>query len=416
MKETHRNIGKLLSANVIAQALGILIYPVLTRLYAPEDFALLNLFSSIVGVLVIIATFEYQYAIVLPKDEGKARSVVHVCLMTLVAIMLVMFLSLPFAKPIAGLFNAPDLARYWWLVPFAVMGLSLWNILNYWYIRHKAFTRVSGYQITQSIFSASGKIGLGALGWLQSGMIVATILAPILSLLISIGLAWKKYLRQLLSVDWQQMKSVMREYANFPKFNLPRAFVNTVGVSLPVWLLTPHFGLESVGQLSLALMAAVLPFTLFARACNQVLFQQVSVSVQQQKSIRTVIQKFTVWTIIAMIIGLAAVYAFLPQLVNFVFGAKWTELAEIIRRLYPYLILTPICGSICFLSDVFTKQKTAMWMETVYTVVMALVLVVGNYLNDFMSAVSLFSWTRFAYLFVQLIWFVSLVRKYDKSL
>ena len=67
-----RDVGKLLSANVIAQALGLLIYPILTRLYSPDDFGLLSLFMSIGGILVLLATWEWYNAIVLPKKEEEA--------------------------------------------------------------------------------------------------------------------------------------------------------------------------------------------------------------------------------------------------------------------------------------------------------------------------------------------------------
>lgn len=410
-----RNVSKLLSANIIAQAIGLFIYPILTRMYAPEDFALLNLFTSIVGVLVIIATAEYQYAIVLPKDEQKARAIVQVCLLTLAALFALIVFSIPFAGPIANLFNAPDLARYWWLVPFSVLGLSLWNILNYWYIRRKAFTRISGYQITQSVFSASGKIGLGALSWL-GGLIIASVIAPLLSLLISGCLAWKKQLRELCAFDGAQLKSAAREYANFPKFNLPRALVNTAGLALPVWLLTPHFGLEPMGYLSLAMMAAFVPLTIIARACYQVLFQHVSELVQNRQSLRAVLMPFIAWMGGIMGIGLAGIYYFIPQLVTVLFGAEWIESAGIIRALFPYLLLTPVCGSICFLSDVFGKQKTAMWLETRYVLFMAAALGLGIYLNSFIGAVRLLAWTRFIYLAIQLLWFISLARTYDRLL
>lgn len=410
-----RDVSKLLSANIIAQAIGLLIYPILTRMYAPEDFALLNLFTSIVGVLVIIATAEYQYAIVLPKDEQKARAIVQVCLLTLAALFALIVLSIPFAGPIASLFNVPDLARYWWLIPFSVLGLGLWNILNYWYIRRKAFTRISGYQITQSVFSASGKIGFGALSWL-GGLIIASVIAPLLSLLISGCLAWKKQLRELCAFDGAQLKSAAREYANFPKFNLPRALVNTACLALPVWLLTPHFGLEQMGYLSLAMMAAFVPLTIIARACYQVLFQHVSELVQNRQSLRAVLMPFIAWMGGIMGIGLAGIYYFIPQLVTVLFGAEWIESAGIIRALFPYLLLTPVCGSICFLSDVFGKQKTAMWLETGYVLFMAAALGLGIYLNSFIGAVRLFAWTRFVYLAIQLIWFISLARTYDRSL
>ena len=411
-----RNVGKLLSANIIAQALALLVYPILTRQFAAEDFALLSLFSSIAVVLSLIGTSEYQYAIVLPEDDRKARALVHTSALILMALTVVVYLSLPFAQPIANLFKAPELARWWWLMPFCVFGLGAWNILNYWYIRRKAFTRISGYQITQSVFAASGKVGFGALGWLRGGMIMATTLAPLLSLIISVALAWRQYIRELFAPRWEEIKSVAKEYANFPKFNLPRALVNSVGQSLPIWLLTPQFGLEAVGRFSLAFMVSFVPLNIIARACYQVLFQRVSELVQQRRSIGPVLWRFALWSSVAMAVGMTVIYIIVPQLVTFLFGAQWIASADIIRALFPYLILTPLCGSICFLSDVFAKQKVAMWMETGYVLAMGAALGVGIYLNSFMESVSLFAWTRFAYLAIQLVWFSSLARSYNKSL
>ena len=411
-----RNVGKLLSANILAQVIALLVYPILTRQFAAEDFALLSLFSSIAVVLSLIATSEYQYAIVLPEDDRKARALVHTGVFITLCVTAFVCLSLPFARPIAGLFKAPELARWWWLMPLCVFGLSAWNILNYWYIRRKAFSRISGYQITQSVFAASGKIGFGALGWLRGGMIIATTLAPLLYLAISVGLAWKKYIRELFSPRWEEIKAAAKEYANFPKFNLPRALVNSVGQSLPIWLLTPQFGLEAVGRFSLAFMVSFVPLNIIARACYQVLFQRVSEMVQQRRSIRAILVRFGLWSSAAMTVGMTVIYFIVPQLVTFLFGAQWIESATIIRALFPYLILTPLCGSICFLSDVFAKQKTAMWMETAYVLAMGIALGLGIYLNSFMESVSLFAWTRFAYLAIQLVWFSSLARSYNKSL
>ncbi len=411
-----RNAGKLLSANVIAQAIGIVVYPILTRMYAPEDFALLSLFTSIVGVLTLVATAEYQYAIVLPKSDEHAGALTHVCLVLLLSLFTLLCLTLPFARPIAALFKAPELARWWWMMPLSVLGAGLWNILNYWYLRRKEFLRVSGYQITQSIFSASGKIGLGLIGWLRGGMIVASVFAPLLSILISGVLAWKKHLRTLLHPSRSDMLFVAHQYANFPKFNLPRSLVNSLGVALPIWLLTPNFGLADVGQFSIAMMAAFVPLSIIARACYQVLFQRVAELVQNRQSVASVLWRFSLWMSAAVAIGLAVIYLIVPQLVTLFFGAEWMKAASIIRALYPFIVLTPLCGSLCFLPDVFAKQKTALFMEVGYVLAIAAALLVGIHCNNFMMAVSLFAWARFAYLSIQLIWFAGLARTYNQTL
>ena len=411
-----RNAGKLLSANVIAQAIGIIIYPILTRLYTPEDFALLSLFMSISGVIILIATAEYQYAIVLPEKETNARALVQLCAFLLLVFVAVICLTLPLSTHIAALFKAPALADWWGLMPLCVAGLGLWNILNYWYIRRASFTRISGYQITQSLFSATGKIGFGSIGWLSGGMIIATALAPILSLCISTGLAWKKQIRELFTIDKSAICRVAREYANFPKFNLPRALVNSAGQYLPIWLLTPCFGLAQMGQLSLALLAAFVPLSIIARACYQVLFQRVSELVRKQQSLTSLLSQFILWTVIGLALLLPVIYIFMPQLVTFLFGGEWLEAADVIRRLYPYIVLTPICGAICFLSDVFAKQKIALWLEIGYMIATTIALLIGIHVGNFLIAVSLFAWARFAFLVIQLIWFGSLVRNYHKTL
>ena len=104
--ELVRNSARLLSANVVAQAIGLLVYPILTRMYAPDDFGLLNLFMSIGGIFVLISTADYQNAIVLPKEESRARALVQLCGCLLLAMVVVLVLSIPFSNPIARLFKA----------------------------------------------------------------------------------------------------------------------------------------------------------------------------------------------------------------------------------------------------------------------------------------------------------------------
>jgi O-antigen/teichoic acid export membrane protein len=246
-------------------------------------------------------------------------------------------------------------------------------------------------------------------------MIVASVFALLLSMLINGVLAWRNYLRELLHPNRSDMRAVSHEYANFPKFNLPRALVNSVGISLPVWLLTPHFGLSEVGQLSLAMMAAFVPLSIISRACYQVLYQRVAELVQNRRSVSRVLWRFCLWIAGALAVGLIPVFVFVPQLVTFIFGAEWLESAYIIRALYPFIVLTPICGSICFLSDVFAKQKTALWMEVGYVVALALVIMFGVYSCNFIGTIRIIAWTRCVFLTIQVVWFASLVYYYELS-
>ena len=251
--ETARNVGKLLSANVIAQAIGLLVYPLLTRLYAPGDFGLANLFLSIGGILALISTAEYQNAIVLPKEDERARALAQICILSLLGLSALLILSLPFSRPVALLFKTPDLARWWWMMPVYVLALGGWQIARNCLLRHKVFNNLSFYQYSQALFSTGGKLGFGAAGFLSGGLIAASALAPLLSLCISIGTAWKKVFRSLLHVDRQLCRAEAKNYRQFPCFSLPRSFVNTLSGNLPALILTPVFGLTEMGYFGMAL-------------------------------------------------------------------------------------------------------------------------------------------------------------------
>ena len=416
MNRIVKDSAKLLSANIVAQAIGLLVYPVLTRLYSPDDFGLLNLFTSIAGIAVLFATAEFQYAIVLPKENKKASALTALSLTILLAVTVIIALTVPFSELIAAAFKAPDFTKIYWLLPFFVLLTGLWNILNYSYLRNQQYTRLSGYQISQSILSAVGKWGFGFAGKTTIGLPLATVLAQFGSLGVSIALAWKKLRANWEKVLWSDCRAVAVEYRNFPMFNLPRSLVNSLGQALPIWFLTPCFGLEKVGQLSLALLAAFVPLNIVARACYQVLFQRVSEAVQQQQPINQLLRRFMFVTTAILFVGMAIVYFFVPQLVTILFGAEWIESASIIRCMYPYLLMMPICGSICFLADVFAKQKIAMWLETGYVAAMAITLWLGTHFADFLTTISVYAWLGFGYLIIQLIWFISLVRHYQRTL
>ena len=182
-----RNVGKLLSASIVAQAVGILVYPILSRLYSPEDFGLLNLFLSIGGVLLILSTAQYQYAVSVTAKEKDAKGAFHAGLLCLIATGALWCMLPLFAAPVAQLFKAPALADYIWLMPIYVCSLGLWQLLNNWYNRRKAFGNISRYQVAQSLLSAGSKLGLGysaVAGGLLYGSVGAAAFASLGSLVV----------------------------------------------------------------------------------------------------------------------------------------------------------------------------------------------------------------------------------------
>lgn len=408
-----RNVGKLLSANVIAQAIGILIYPILTRLYSPEDFGLLSLFTSIGGVLIILSTLEWYNAIVLPKREEEARAIVHLSLLSLVVLTILLCLTIPFARPIAALFKSPNLAKYYWLLPLYVCLMGSWNVLNYWYIRRKAYGRISGYQISQSVFSAGYKTGFGWFGILNAGLLYSSILSPLCSLMISISLSAKKNLCSLLKWDGEECKKAASLYANFPKYSAPRALLNNLSGNLPILVLSPAFGLTEIGFIGMALTLALMPIQIIVRSIYQVLYQYMAQRVSNKQKIHALLLKYVYTVALIIIPSFIVLYIFLPWLTAILLGKAWYITGEYIRILLPWIAMIVLTSSTNFIPDIFGKQRTLLWVEIVYLLLRVAALLVGIYSASIIVALQLFSLVGFIVLFGQLIWFIALAYKHD---
>ena len=411
-----RNFTKLLSANVVAQVIGLVVYPILTRMYAPEDFGLLNLFMSIGGVLAILSTAEYYYAIVLPKEEKDAENVFGVGVIWLIATTVLIGLSVAFARPISLLFKSPNLASYYWMMPLYVFAMGAWNLLNYWYIRHKEYNPISRYQVSQNLLSAGGKLGMGWGGIFQGGMIYSVVLAPWISLASSWLCARKTLLPACHRISWQAVREQAKVYRNFPCFVLPRSFVNMLAGQMPVLLLTPFFGGEAVGFLSLAILLGYTPIGTITRAIYQVMYRHTMEQVHEQKPIGQIFRKFLLSAsaiIIPLFVGLWFV---LPDLTAWLLGAEWHVSGEYIRWMLPWLYVSLLSCSINYLFDVFMKQKWGLFFEVMLALMRVAGLCIGVWAGNFMLAIICYSLFTALALVVQIVWMLLQVRRYDRSL
>ena len=411
-----RNFAKLLSANVLAQVIGLIVYPILTRIYSPEDFGLLNLFLSIGGVLAILSTAEYYYAIVLPKEEQEAENVFGVGVLWLIATTVLIGISIAFAKPISLLFKSPNLASYYWLMPLYVFAIGAWNLLNYWYIRHKEYNPISHYQVSQNILSAGGKLGLGLGGIFQGGMIYSVVIAPMISLASSWLYARKTLLPALRRMSWREVGEQAKVYRNFPCFVLPRSFVNMLAGQMPVLLLTPFFGGEAVGFLSLAILLGYTPIGTITRAIYQVMYQHTTEQVHEQKPIGQIFRKFILSASAIIIPVFVGLWFVLPNLTAWLLGSEWHVSGEYIRWMLPWLYVSLLSCSINYLFDVFMKQNWGLFFEVILAVMRVAGLYIGVRAGDFMLSIICYSLFTTLALVVQIVWMLLQVRRYDRSL
>ncbi len=414
MKDLVKNSTIMLGGNTIAQIISLAIYPVLSRLYSTDDFGLLNLFLSIASILILFATAEYQDAILLPNDDTKASACFQTGFLCTIAITLLCLLSLPFSHIIASAFNAPLLADIFYLIPLYVFFSALWMLLSHWFYRKKEIIKISGYNITQSVFNASAKSAFGFWGHTAYGMIISMTIAPIVAFAGCLSKNLRKVLSPLFSINKGECVSMAKKYSDFPKYSLPRSIVNNFSGSLPVFLLTPFFSLSEIGIYGMALTLAFKPINLFNSSVHGVLYQNFSEKVSNNEPLMPLLSYFTKMASCIVIPLFAALYFFLPWLAAVILGEEWRESGEYIRFMLPWLAILVVLGSVHFIPNLFKKQKGLLFFEIAYLALRITALIVGIIQNDFKIAIILFFCVSALVLLAQLIWMFILVRNYDR--
>ena len=406
----------LLSSNAIAQVIGFVVYPIITRLYDPDIFGTFNLFLSIVSILTILTTGQYELAIVLPESEKKATALFQLSLLLTVGVTLFFQIIISFfGKSIAALFHQELLISLLPYLPFYLLLWGFWKTMNYYFTRQKRFYNISFYNITQSITGSGMKCLLGFKGFLSLGLVWGQLIGQFLATSISV-ISGRSAFKNLKKWDKKEIVDVAKTYSNFPKYQMFNSLLNTLAGNLPVLLLSLYFEMGKIGNFSLALALGLTPVMLFSKSVNQVLFSKLSVNVQNRGKILSDCLMFGKMCLF-FILPFFIIFMFVPD--NFftiLFGIKWIGVGFYFKCMLPWLFLVVLHASLDFIPDLFFKQKMAMNIEIFYVTIRIIALFLGIYLKNFELAVGLFCGVSALMMAVKLIWYFRIAKKYEYSL
>jgi len=405
----------LLSSNAISQVIGIVAYPVITRLYAPELFGEFNLFLSIAGILILLTTGRYELAIVLPESEKKATALFHLSLLLTVCISFLFFILIQlFDKSIISFFHQEQLALLLPYLPVYLLLWGVWRTLNNFFIRQKKYYSLSAYNISQSVAGMGIKCFFGLKGFFSLGLLWGQLLGQFLAVTVSVVLGRSSF-KRLKPWDKQEIIAVAKTYSNFPKFQLPQGLLNGFSDYLPVLLLSFYFEPGKIGLFSLVLTIGF-ALMLFAGSIYQTMFRKISEQIQNQKKIMNDCLLFVKMCLIAMLPFFILIMFMPDRFFTILLGLKWTGFGFYLKCMLPWLFLEMMNISLLFIPNLFFRQKTAMIIEIIYVASRIIALLSGAYFRNFDLAIGLFSAVSALITAIKLIWYFRLVKKYDATL
>ena len=401
-KDNKKNISpfaidvlKLVTGTTIAQAIGILASPILTRLYGPEAFGLFAIFTSITSIIGVIACMRYELAIMLPERDEDAINILGLCMLMVVVITVFTTVIIFFGGGlITNLLQASGLKTYLWLVPPFVFMSGIFLALNYWNSRTRQFGRLSVARITNSFGTTTVQLGAGLSGFTSGGSLIG---AGLVGMLVSTGVLGLQIWRDddvkfKKSVKWRGIIKVMKRYKKFPLIDSISALLNTISWQLPVILLSAFFSPVIVGFYALGMRVLQTPMSFIGGAIAQVFFQR-GVKAYHQLNLSIIVAD--IFEILLKI----SVFPMLILLISgwdlfiVIFGYSWGEAGKYAQLLSIWAIFWFISSPLSTILSITEKLKTGFFLTVLNISTRFISLLVGGVLGDVFLAIALFSFS-----------------------
>lgn len=410
-----KSVSVLAGGTAFAQALGVLILPIITRLYTPEEFAVFAVYTSILGILSVAVCLRFEIAIPLPeKDEDALSLFILAILSNGVITILITILIFSFQEPILDAMQQPHLKPFVWFIPIGVFFAGVYNALQFWTTRKKQFSTIAKTRMTQSVASSTVQIGVGYFGFGVIGLLFGQVInfsAGIIRLFISF---WAETKHLFSKISIAQIKENWKKYDKFPKYSTFESLANTAAIQLPVIIIAAAAIGPEAGYLMLAMKVIAMPMGLIGGAIGQVYLAHApdyyNKGELKQYTIQTIKQIAKITILPLILIGVIA-----PFIFPLVFGDGWAKAGYMLLWMIPWFIMQILSSPVSMSLHVTGNQKTALILQ-----IIGLVIRVGGLLlisiNFFEWAFEYYAVSGFIFYLIYLVTVIVFIKKSESKI
>ncbi len=150
-----------MSGTALAQVIPVLLSPVLTRLYSPEQYGTMALFTALVGIFSVAATFRYELSIMLPEKDSDAVNIIVLSLILNFSLSIILLIiTFLFNERFTDVLNDTEISRWLYFVPVMVFLIGVFQSMHYWLSRKKHYKKLSAALISRSGIKGSAQVSV----------------------------------------------------------------------------------------------------------------------------------------------------------------------------------------------------------------------------------------------------------------
>lgn len=355
--ENDKNFLTLLSGGAFAQLFPLLASVILARLYTPEEFGTLAIFTAIVMTLSSIANLRYEFAIVLPTDEKDAVAIVILSIILCLFYSLLIFIIIIFFKDnILHAISGDKLGNYIYIIPLAVFLNGIYNSLSYYSLRFKKFKDISISNITRSAAKSILQIVLHF-----SKNFNGLILGDVSSIFIGNHRIFKNFRqfsrRTIRLVCLVDLKKNAILYKNFPLISSWGMLLNVFSLHANNFFINRLFGLNTLGFYSYSYKYLAVPLSLISTNMGQVFYQACVEENSRDGNTGTLFVSTLKKLLVICFPIFFILYFVVEDAFAIIFGNDWRIAGLYAKIMVPVFFIRTIFGPLSQICLAFQKQK-----------------------------------------------------------
>jgi len=350
-----KNVLLIAGGSAVGQLLAVVVSPVLTRLFTPEQFGVLAIYIASIMLLSGIATLRYELAIPLPRKDVVATCLLKIALGSSVIVsFFVGVVLLIWGRDILAFFGLDSLIPYRAFLPLGVFLLASYQSFSYWAIRKGHYRVLAKTKLIQSVGNVTAQLASGLLSFGALGLLLGDLLGRSLGILQLAKTAPEHFIK----LNIPLLINAAIRYKKFPLFSTISGFVNRLGLQLPQFFLASMYGPGVAGWYLLVQRIMGAPVNLIGQAVSQVFLNKIADIRREQPGnaykfyMKMIKRMFFLGALPILCVGIILGWGF-----EWIFGERWEEAGRMMQVLSPMYAVQWVFSPTSQVLMVFEKQE-----------------------------------------------------------
>jgi O-antigen/teichoic acid export membrane protein len=351
-----RHATTVLTGTVAAQALPLLVAPLITRLCTPADLGAFTVWLGVTSIASTVATLRLEAAMILDHDRRDQR----ICFEVVAYFSTWFAILITLAAAFAHVVDLPQAQKLPWF-GLVTLGIGTWLVANNqamlaYATSYNAFGKAALAKVCSAGMIALSQLALLFFGAGEDGLIAGQMIGLTVGLFTGIfllapprpSISFKPTVSQL---------SYLRKHQAFWRFSLPAGLLNIAAGRFPLLLIGAKYGLVAAGLYALTERVLTAPVSLLAASVLEVFKRQSVHEFQTLGNCKAAYRHTFKALVLLGCCPALIIFAFAPNMCALIFGEAWRDAGNFARILAPLYFMNFVASPLSYVFFVAGKQK-----------------------------------------------------------